>query len=340
MAARLDLDAVDVRDGRQAPVAASEVDALEARLGIAMPAGYHEYVTMLGYGELASLQVLTPELVLGRIDEHRVQMSAFWLWNSGDLPFGQEEAMESIPIADTFHGDAMVVSRTVPDRIIVLPRHEDAIIGVEADVLALVEWICTGGLGYRRTKRRIFRPLPVGAGVPARSGTTRGGNQDHAAVALPKSPAEDTLLAYLRQFEEIERWYIERHGGARAFYGPRAPQASEEDTQQFWRRSRALYDRFCTPTLSTALGSGIGITAYPPHGDARILSIRPGRAGRVRIDTVHGRDNPPMRHVYTLEPADGEWRISAARDVFDATLPVVPPDLPERGGLLRSLFRR
>ena len=103
-----------------------------------MPVGYREYVTRLGYGELASIQVLTPDMVRGRLGEHRGLMAGYWMWASPDVVFGQDEAVESVCIADTWHGDVMVVAPALPDRIVVLPRSADSI--VVLDGMSLRWW--------------------------------------------------------------------------------------------------------------------------------------------------------------------------------------------------------
>lgn len=339
MVARLDLDTVDIRDGRVQPATLEEVDALEAALGLAMPAGYREYVTQLGYGDLASLRVLTPDMVLERLGAHRGAMAGYWRWGSPDVVFGQDQAVESVCIADTDDGDVMVLSSSLPDRIVILPRHAESVIVLDADVLALVEWLCGGGLGHRRTKRRIFRPEERSrhgdVPLPPRA-------QGGVDPPTPTRPPEDTLLAYLRDLEAAERWYIDRHGGPAAFRRRSLASPPAADTDRFWQECQGIYDRSCTPTLASVLGNGIAITGFPPHGDPEILSIAPPRRGRVRIDVVHGWDHGPVpeRHVYTLEAIDGEWRIDAVRTEPDDTLPGRPPRPPYGLDRIRSRFRR
>jgi len=41
-------------------------------------------------------------------------MAGFWLWESGEVSFDQDAAMESIQIADTQDGDVIVFTRRIP----------------------------------------------------------------------------------------------------------------------------------------------------------------------------------------------------------------------------------
>ncbi len=151
---------------------------------------------------------------------------------------------------------------------------------------------------------------------------------------------EEVLLAYLAELEALQRWFIGRHGGPEAFRQVRPPaDPPEEDQGRFARTCSAIAQRYCTPTLAREGPTG-WITAEPPHGDARILERHAGRAGRVRLDAVHGRDLLPYRHIHLLEPVAGEWRIAAVRMEVDDTLLDLPRETPDRWAHIRDHYPR
>ncbi|MEI7745615.1 MAG: hypothetical protein WCK58_17905, partial [Chloroflexota bacterium] len=321
MVGRLDLDAVQVR-GRRAPVLVPhrEVDALETSLGVSAPAGYKEYITRLGDGCLFTLlRVLPPAEILARLDEHRGQMSAFWFWDPGSTGFGQLEAMTSIPVADTLDGTVIAAWPSDPVHLFVLDRDGERVIAVEADILLLAEWICTGGLGHSKARKRIFEPMA--SAVPEdwwdarETAVPNAATSDHASPEpdLARPPAE-VLLACFAELEAAEVAAIEARGGPSAFEG-HGPEPDDPAVAQAAARFGAVRRRYCSPGLARALGDSAGLSSEPPHGAETIRVLEEERlpGDRIRIRAAHGREPYTWTNDYTLGQAGGERRIIAER---------------------------
>ena len=216
MAATLDLDAVEIRGGPLVVVSDAEVDDLETRIGSRVPGGYREYVTRLGEGILSDfVRVLPPWRILADLDEHRGRMAAYWFWDDSSSPFGQEQAMASIPVADTTDGDAIAFHPSDPDQLVVLPRSEDSLYVRGPGLLATIEWVCSGRIG-RLGPHRSFVPFdgrvaqvdadPSIDGQPVTVSTAEG------EPALPwratepdlRQPPRDVLLAYFAELRAVE----------------------------------------------------------------------------------------------------------------------------------------
>ena len=224
MAALLDLDTVEVLGGPEVLASDADVDDLESRLGVRFPDGYREYVTRLGEGDLdALIRVFPPWRVLAELDAHRGMMAGFWSWEAKGASFSQDDAMESIPLADTIDGDMLVFHPEDRTKIIILPRHDEHLVVRGPDLLEAIDWICSGGTGSTEGGGRTFRPFDsrvqgdVTAGVePAvadRKPATGG-----EAPYLDRPPRE-VLLAYFAELaargglgDRTGRWSRGVHG--------------------------------------------------------------------------------------------------------------------------------
>jgi hypothetical protein len=323
---RLDLEGVTVR-GRLVAVSDAEVDSLEAALGIPMPAGYREYLTRLGDGYLFTLlRVLPPAEILAQLDEHRERMSAYWFWDPGDSGFGQLEAMTSIPVADTLDGTVIVIWPDDPSHLYVLDRDGDLVVAIQPDILWLAEWLCTGGRGHSKARKRIFEPMrvvePSGwdeaadqQPVEPDTDIEPGPQQD-----LSRSPTE-VLLAYFAELEAAEVVAIEAHGGPRSFDGRETSDLEPGDpvVARAAAAFGATYRRYCSAGLARALGNSATLSSTPPHAAAtiRVIEEESLAHNRLRIRAAHGPDPYTEVNDYTLERAGGEWRIIAQRQWVD-----------------------
>ena len=136
----------------------AEVDAVQAALGVALPAGYRELVTTLGAGTLSlELGVQPPTDLLAR---SRALVSTFrdrWFFDRPDAELSLEDALESVGIATTADGDEVMYH---PDsgRLHVLPRHDDRTYAMGTDPWEAVDWFHESGVLRPPLSFRSFDP--------------------------------------------------------------------------------------------------------------------------------------------------------------------------------------
>jgi hypothetical protein len=98
-----------------------EVRRLEAELGVALPDDYARALTTLGKGGWChEVGLMDPEQLRGRLEQHRQMMGEYWFWD--DAVLTQAEAVRSVPVADSYNGDALVL---VDGRLAWLPRDDE-----------------------------------------------------------------------------------------------------------------------------------------------------------------------------------------------------------------------
>jgi hypothetical protein len=313
----LDLVSVDVR-GRPLVLAShAEVDDLEARLKVRMPEGYREYVTTLGEGSLNTLvRVLPPWRVLSDLEEHRGLMAGFWFWDSGNVAFGQEEAMASIAVADTLDGDVIVFHPSDPGHLIVLPRGGERLYARGPDLLETINWICSGRVLRSLGPSRYFEPFD--SRVHPREPTDIAEAAESTARAPDLTqPPRDVLLAYFDELRAVEEYAVGLVGGPNAFSRRDPPDLGEGLFDEVLARTVAVHRRYCTPGLAMALSVGLGARSWPtPHDPAsfRILDERQTRPDRTTIATSEAQMGGVQRE-YVLQRSQGEWRIASEKDV-------------------------
>ncbi|MCP2315654.1 hypothetical protein APR12_000987 [Nocardia amikacinitolerans] len=125
-----------------ATVRLSEIDELEARMGIAMPPGYADLLTTYGEGTVCNeLNLWAPARIRASIDEARTMWAEDWFWEHPDL--AQADFAAGVPVGDSANGDQLVL---IPERgLVMLPRHSDDAIEVGASYTDAVHWFCTSG---------------------------------------------------------------------------------------------------------------------------------------------------------------------------------------------------
>lgn len=313
----LDVDGVEIRGGPLVLASDAEVDEMQNRLSVAFPAGYREYVTRLGEGVLSGfVRVLPPWRILAELEEHRGMMSAYWFWASAETPFGQEQAMESIQIADTVDGDVIAFYPANRQPIIVLPRNEDRLHARGPDFLETIIWVCTaiGEVG----PPHYFEPFDSRLEARA-SALVQAATREPVHDAVPTAPdpgktPREVLMAYFDELRAVEEWALAKAGGPEAFSGE-FPPFFNDDEGELIALSEAVHARYCTPRLANALRRGsVTVSATPKHDPSaiRVLGERAEPSGRVVIRTAEGTDFVFV-HQYTLERSEGEWRISSLR---------------------------
>lgn len=313
----LNLSQVEVR-GERVLASDEEVRDAERRLGTTFPMGYRDYVTRLGEGVLNDLiRVFPPWRVLAGLDEHRGGMAGFWSWHSDDVVFDQDDAMTSIPIADSLDGDVITFEPANPDRIIVLPRQQDRLYARGPDLLEVINWVCSGRVIRSLGPQRYFDPFDSRtqdlAGVADKPRESSASYTSHAPNV--NGTARDVLLAYFDELRGVEEWAIERSGGVAAFEGNDRPDVDEDAFDELIARSDEVHRRYCSPSLASALsGASVMVSSPAEHDPASIdiLEENPAGNGRVRITAAVGTEFAEVLE-YVLETSAGAWRIVSRR---------------------------
>jgi cell wall assembly regulator SMI1 len=143
----------------------AEVDDLEEKLGHRTPAGYREYVTRLGDGDLRDLDltVHTPHLILHRGGYYalswRMRVAAYWFWDDNPDLITQASALRYTCIANTVDGHDMIVGPDDPDRILFLTiGNEGGSWDAGRGLPAAIEWLAGVEKYFNRGPLRAFEP--------------------------------------------------------------------------------------------------------------------------------------------------------------------------------------
>jgi hypothetical protein len=316
----LDLGLVTVVGGQVRPVASAEVEALERDLGTPMPTGYRDYVTRLGAGTLETfVRVLTPARIASGLLEHRGLVAGFWHWGSGSGDLDQDALASSIPVADTLDGDVVTFVPGAPDRLIVLPRNSDGLVVREEGLLDTIEWILSSGVLVAARKLRQFEPF-------AEPDTAETSDPFADAGPVPAGSPTDVVHAYLSDLLDVERW---------AYHAVGDDRGDEADRDEVMARSDAVRRRYLTAALAHASrGASVTISKPAEHDRFEITDERPGRGGKVLVETREGGDMIFVRR-YTLAPDGDGYRIGQVKELATELPPPPPSGI---GGRFRSLF--
>lgn len=145
--------------------APDEVDAVEAKLNVSFPAGYKEYVTILGQGAYCSyIRIDMPSAILSGYREYQQFLDEYWFWEMGEDILSKEKAIESIKIGDTIDGDVILFHPSNSSELFVLPRHDDMLHKIGGNLYEAIDWLCvyrhnphSGSVGETH-ERRYFVP--------------------------------------------------------------------------------------------------------------------------------------------------------------------------------------
>jgi hypothetical protein len=141
---------------------ASDQDIEEAvsKLKVTFPQGYREYVTTLGEGTLGHfIRVYPPWRVLAELDSWRDRIRQYWFWDAGSDVLTDEQAEESIIIADTLNGAELIFHPSQSNRLLVLPRDDEVICEAGANLIDAIDWLCGSGKLIERFEPREFEPF-------------------------------------------------------------------------------------------------------------------------------------------------------------------------------------
>lgn len=315
MAQPIDLAGMEIRGGSVIPVPDAEVAALERNLGVRLPDGYQEWVTTLGEGTFRNfVRVFPPSRILDDLQAHRGMMAGYWFWDAPGERFGQEEAMESIPLGETLQGDVLVFHPAERDKIYVLPRHEERLHVLGPSLIEAVEWVSTPGVLGDIDEGTFFEPQSSRGDVATPS--LREGVPSMKPPDLTKPPRE-VLRSYFAELRDIEEASLNAIGGPKALKRNDPPESSDEDFERLLAWTEAVHGRYCSLALAKAHSGASVVVSWPLAHDPssiRILDEAEKRSGRVVIRTSEGTDMAFLRE-YTLEQSNGDWRIVSEKDL-------------------------
>jgi hypothetical protein len=142
----------------------AEVDAAEAQLATRFPTGYREYVTRFGEGVLGGsyVRIYPPRRILSdenNLAEWRQRIDEYWFWDDGREVLRKEQALLSVIIGDTLEGDELIVHRSNPERICVLPRNSEDVYVAGDGLPAAIECLCGSGTLTEAFSERNFEPF-------------------------------------------------------------------------------------------------------------------------------------------------------------------------------------
>jgi hypothetical protein len=128
-------------------ISQEQLALLQKTLGFPLPVGYAEFMATLGIGDYCGLlRVYEPDA----IPEENRQTQALWQeyfsWEDGRDVLPREEVARCVVFANTIDGDNLLFHPRIPDRLFVLPRHDDTIYWVPECFLNPLEWYDQSGL--------------------------------------------------------------------------------------------------------------------------------------------------------------------------------------------------
>ena len=175
---------------------ARDVDEMESRLWITFPAGYREYVTRLGEGEMGGfVKIYPPWRIEKELADWRLRISKYWLWEEGKDVLPKARALECVIIGDSSNGDELVFHPRHPDRLFVMPRGGEKVFVAGADLLSAVDWMCNSGKLTRRFKDRTFQPFD----------SRTGSAGEDKEVADPEGESLDDIVRLGREWAQRHR---------------------------------------------------------------------------------------------------------------------------------------
>ncbi len=316
----LDVTRVEIRGGPLVLATPAEVDALEVRLGVRFPAGYREYVTQLGEGTLNTfVRVLPPWRILQELGEHQGMMAGFWFWESDKVVFSQQQAMESIAIADTLDGDLIVFHPSDPRQLFVLPRNDERLYARGPGLLETINWVCSGRVLRSFGPNRYFEPSDSRREAPESPVAERTTTADQMEPPPDLArPPRDVLMAYFAELSAVEEWALRKSGGPEGLRMDEPPDLDDDWDEELLARSERVHARYCSESLANALRGASVLISWPLEHDPasiRLLDERETRPGRVVIRAAEGPHG--FVHEYVLDRTGNAWQIKSRKDIWE-----------------------
>jgi hypothetical protein len=220
----IDLEKIKIVGGPCVLATVEDVDHAAEKLNTSFPKGYCEYVTILGEGILGDfIRVYPPWRILAELDSWRDRIRQYWFWDNGVDVLTDEQAEESVIIADTLNGDELIFHPSNPDRLIVLPRDKEVIFEAGENLTEALEWLCGSGKVTQQFSASEFEPFDSRTlersarsespqSTKEHKQTTHKPHQDNAAfssgIALPIKAPDQVLQEF---FQSLETWGMDAY---------------------------------------------------------------------------------------------------------------------------------
>jgi hypothetical protein len=135
----------------------AQIADLQRSLGIMLPEGYAQFMTILGIGDYCGLlMVYEPEQVLQENRNAPWYGQLYFHWKDEQDVLPKEEVLKCLIFARTNVGDSLIFHADIPDRLFVLPRDDDTIYWVPDSFFDPLEWYSKDGLVDDRPSFKWF----------------------------------------------------------------------------------------------------------------------------------------------------------------------------------------
>jgi hypothetical protein len=306
----MDLSKLKISGASLALASDKDIEEAESKLKVTFPPGYREYVTTLGEGALGNfIRVYPPWRVLAELDSWRDRIRQYWFWDAGSDVLTDEQAEESIIIADTLNGDELIFHPSRSNRLLVLPRDDEMIFEAGANMFDAINWLCGSGKLTERFEPCDFEPFDSRLlELEARQKPQRRSSLDNqkmesvsretaggaAELQTPISSAEEVLRKF---FSALETW---ENAAYKALRNP----AQTEDTYF---------------ELINSLTEELHETAGPFVSD----TFEIGAPGSFGSPAEYGQKGPRIVDVQEFQDTaeittigDNKWRLDEPKRIF------------------------
>jgi hypothetical protein len=134
-----------------------DIEQLESALAMPLPRGYADFVTRLGVGTYCDiLRVYAPERILREYADVRKRWDEYFFWEVGRDVLTKEQVLQCVIFADTVDGDEIIAHSDMPDRLFVLPRHDELIYWIPGSFDAPLTWQGSSGEVMPEPEFRYF----------------------------------------------------------------------------------------------------------------------------------------------------------------------------------------
>jgi hypothetical protein len=134
-----------------------DIEQLETALATPLPRGYADFVSKLGVGTYCDiLRVYSPARILTEYADVRKRWDEYFFWEVGRDVLTREQALRCVIFADTIDGDEIIARPDMPDRLFVLPRHDELIYWIPGSFDSPLTWQGSSGAVMREPTFRYF----------------------------------------------------------------------------------------------------------------------------------------------------------------------------------------